>query len=199
MIDTLGKTLARGVGTSRATFMLALCSLGLTLLPGSLDLMALDRTASHVAQVWRQFSGHLVHSDSGHLAWNLLGLVILGMAFEPLLRWRFSAVLAAAALVINAWFYLGNETLTRYCGLSGVLNGVLVMGLLEWHRRSGDILPLLVLLGATAKLCFELFSGLSVFTETAWQAVPQAHLMGMLAGFAWYLGELCNRGQANPL
>lgn len=189
---------ARGLLMSRATIALLVAAMAATLAPGALQLMPLDRTAALADQPWRLLTAHLVHSDAEHLAWNLLGLGILGAAFEPLLRWRLSAVLLAGALAIDAWFYLADAAPVRYCGLSGALNGLLVLGLLEWRRRSGELLPLLILTGATGKLCFDLVSGINVFTDPAWRSVPAAHLVGMLAGVAWFAGERWRRHFAGP-
>lgn len=178
--------LIRGVTASRITFALAVLATVMSLSSGALEVFPLDKQLLAV-EPWRLFSGHLVHSDGEHLVWNLLGLAILGLAFEPMLRWQLAGVLLAAAAMINGWFFAFDTQLSRYCGLSGALNGLLVLGLLEWWRRSGEILPLLIGLGASLKIWFEMASGLNVFTDPAWRSVPQAHLIGMLSGLAWFL------------
>lgn len=182
-------TVARGASASRVTLTLGALALLFSLAPGGPDAWLLDHSAVLASQPWRLLTAHLAHSDPVHLAWNLLGLAVLGAAFEPLLRWRLWAVLAAAALAIDAWFYLADPGLARYCGLSGALNGLLVLGLIEWHRRSGDRLPVLIGIGALGKTLVELFYGVTVFTELAWQPVPEAHLIGMAAAVAWWAAE----------
>lgn len=185
----IAATVARGASASRATLTLGALALVFSLAPGGPDAWLLDRSAALASQPWRLLTAHLAHSDPAHLAWNLLGLAVLGAAFEPLLRWRLWAVLVAAALAIDAWFYLADPNLARYCGLSGALNGLLVLGLIEWHRRSGDWLPALIGIGALGKTLVELLSGVTVFTELAWQPVPEAHLIGMTIGTLWALGD----------
>ncbi len=186
----------RAVGAlsqSPSTWALALAAALATLAPEALALLPLERSVSLWGQPWRLLSAHLAHCDVGHLAWNLLGLGVLGAAFEPLLRWCLPLVLLLSALAINAWFYLVADALERYCGLSGVLNAVLTLGLLSWWRRTGDALPLLVGLAAVVKLGVEWHTGVAVFTDPGWRSVPAAHAVGMLTGIACFFAEACWR------
>lgn len=184
-MSALTAAVARGVSTSRATLTLGVLAAVLSLAPPGPETWFLNRDIALTAQPWRLLTAHLTHSDPEHLAWNLIGLAALGTAFEPILRWRLPAVLATAVLFIDIWFYLADPGLTRYCGLSGLLNGLLIAGLLEWYRRSGEQMPILIGIGALAKTLFELFSDVAVFTNLAWQPAPEAHLLGISAGIIW--------------
>jgi hypothetical protein len=97
----------------------------------------------------------------------------------------------AAAL----WWQL--PELERYCGLSGMLNGLFVLALADlWQRhRQPVVLAAAVLL--CAKLLAELAAGQSVLTDPLWPGVPLAHLAGLLGGLAFLGGDRAYRHQRN--
>ena len=72
--------------------------------------------------------------------------------------------------------------LTRYCGLSGLLNSLLAAGLCMLWRETRDPVVLLVAAGAVAKIAFEGLSGQAVFVDIAWPSVPSVHGVGFAAG-----------------
>jgi rhomboid family GlyGly-CTERM serine protease len=139
-------------------------------------------------QLWRLLSGHLVHSDPAHLGWDLGALVLLGWAFEPLLRERFWYLLGVAALVIDAGLWFGLSGLARYCGLSGLLNALLAAGLWRLWRQHGrhPLVPAIALLSLLKPL-WELSAGQALFTSTLWPSLPEAHLLGLAAGLGYAL------------
>jgi rhomboid family GlyGly-CTERM serine protease len=139
-------------------------------------------------QLWRLLSGHLVHSDPAHLGWDLGALVLLGWAFEPLLRERFWSLLGVAALVIDAGLWFGLPGLARYCGLSGLLNALLAAGLWRLWRQHGrhPLVPAIALLSLLKPL-WELSAGQALFTSTLWPSLPEAHLLGLAAGLGYAL------------
>ena len=44
--------------------------------------LVFDHARVAQGEVWRLLSGHLVHSDAAHLAWNLAAFVILGCCWS---------------------------------------------------------------------------------------------------------------------
>ena len=72
--------------------------------------------------------------------------------------------------------------LTRYCGLSGLLNSLLAAGLYMLWRETRDPVVLLVATGAVANIAFEGLSGQTVFADIAWPSVPSVHGVGFAAG-----------------
>ncbi len=144
-----------------------------------------DRAAISDGEVWRLITGHLVHTDASHFAWNLGAFVILGTILERELRLPFRrhvALLLSGAAVISAWLWWGMPQLARYCGISAVLNTqfTAVLGFL-WLRTKSRLVPL-VGLGAVLKIGIEKIFGTSLFVDMTWPSVPEAHLAGLAAG-----------------
>jgi len=87
-----------------------------------------------------------------------------------------------------AWF---NVALRYYCGLSGVLNTVLLAALYEL-RHSVDRGWLVAFAGlVAAKLAWEWHSGVALLTHTQWPPAVGAHIAGfgagllLVAAYAW--------------
>ncbi len=72
--------------------------------------------------------------------------------------------------------------MSRYCGLSGLLNSLLATGIYVLWRERRDPVVLLVAAGAVAKITFEGLSGQAVFTYVAWPSVPIVHGVGFATG-----------------
>jgi rhomboid family GlyGly-CTERM serine protease len=144
-----------------------------------------DRMAIMSGEFWRLFTGHFVHTDNNHLTWNVLAFLILGAVLE----WEFRlpahfhfTVLGLGALTIDAWLWWGMPEITRYCGISAVLNTQLgVAAILLWATTKSP-LAILVGLGAMAKIVAEITLQTSLFTDTLWPSVPEAHLAGLVIG-----------------
>jgi rhomboid family GlyGly-CTERM serine protease len=148
-----------------------------------------DRQAILAGQIWRLFTGHLVHLGWPHLLINLAGLalvwVLVGSALSNS-RWALTTL--ACALAVSLGLLVLSPTVARYVGLSGVLHGLLAAGaLVQWRsgvQRAGWILGVLAL-----KLAWEQMAGpLPGSAATAGgRIIVDAHLYGALAGLlaAW--------------
>lgn len=171
------------------TCIMLLITFGLFVLSGPApEMMVFDREAIMQGELWRLFTGHWVHSDWEHLAWNLLALGLLGWMIELSLGQRklFQALLVGMCLV-DAWAWWFLPSLVYYCGLSGILNTLLIVSVIEgWFRTRNNVF-LLVFIGAMAKITLELIQSSALLTHTAWPAVPQAHLAGAIAGIIFLL------------
>jgi rhomboid family GlyGly-CTERM serine protease len=144
--------------------------------------LVFDRQAIMQGELWRLLTGHWVHTDIEHLVWNLLALGILGWMIETSLgHLKLYTALITGMCVVNAWVWWFIPSLDYYCGLSGILNTLLFVILIDGWRRSRNYIFPLVVIGATAKIGFELFQSSAIFTNTSWPAVPEAHLAGALA------------------
>lgn len=165
------------------TFFLLLIGLVLYVFAGPApEALVYDRQAITHGELWRLFTAHWVHADREHLVWNLLALGILGWMLESSLgRFKLYAALLAGITFVSAWLWWFIPSLDYYCGLSGTLNTLLFVILLDGWRRSGSLIFLLVAMGASAKIGVELMRASAIFTNTSWPAVPEAHLAGALA------------------
>jgi rhomboid family GlyGly-CTERM serine protease len=144
--------------------------------------LVLDRAAVASGEWWRPITGHWVHSDASHALWNIAAFAFLGALFEGRLGWRMIAALGLGMLSVNLWFLVGLPDLTRYCGLSGILNALLAAGLVAMWRDTRDPLVVLVGIGAVLKIVVESVLDHAVFSTTAWASVPTAHAAGYIAG-----------------
>jgi rhomboid family GlyGly-CTERM serine protease len=131
---------------------------------------------------WRLLSGHLVHADWEHWFWNVAALAVLGSYLEKrsIYLW-FQGILTGIASV-NILLLSGWSQVTRYCGLSGMLNTLLVLALYQYWQetRSGWVIAIAFI--CLSKLVLELFFGTSLLTDISWPPFPFAHLAGTLVG-----------------
>lgn len=143
------------------------------------DLLVLDRNE---ARWWPWLSAHLLHTDREHFGWNVLALLCLGWLAETQERLRFALSLAIGVVAVDLWFAWCNFTLRYYCGLSGVLNTVLLATLYEL-RHSVARGWLFAFAGlVAAKLAWEWHSGVALLTNTQWPPAVGAHIAGFAAG-----------------
>lgn len=153
-----------------------------------------DRDAVAQGELWRLFTAHLVHAGGSHLAWDVAGLLVLGLLFEARQGRLFFPVLIAGTVAIDAWLWLGSG-LSRYCGLSGVLNSLLAAGLVVLWRESRSWTAAATAVLALAKIAVEATRQSALFTATAWPPAPSAHAMGFIAGLAaWAILLRSRRG-----
>jgi rhomboid family GlyGly-CTERM serine protease len=144
--------------------------------------LVLDRAGVAQGEWWRLLTGHWAHSDADHALWNIAALAFLGALLERPLGGRLFASLALGMLLVDAWFLFGLPGLSRYCGLSGILNALLASGLIALWRERRDPLIALVGAGAVLKIAAEAGLGQALFSSTQWSSMPAAHAAGMLAG-----------------
>jgi rhomboid family GlyGly-CTERM serine protease len=152
-----------------------------------------DRARLLHGEIWRAWTGHLVHFGSSHLLWNLAIFLAAGCWIERLrprsTRWFYvicAPVIAASLLILE-------PDLARYAGLSGVATGVLVfLGCVKldshsaeptwfWVAVFGLVVVKIALETVThTPLLVEDFSGIVV--------VPLAHISGAVCGIAtWFV------------
>lgn len=146
-----------------------------------------DRTAIAAGEWWRLLTGHWVHSDPQHALWDIAALLIFGLLFEARLGWRLPLALLLATAGVDAWLWWGQPDLQRYCGLSGILNGLLAAGLYQMWRDLRHPVVLLAAAAAVLKILIEMQAGEALFTQTAWASIPMAHAAGFLTGMVWAL------------
>ena len=126
-------------------------------------------------------SGHWMHADAPHLAWNVAALAVLGALIElrsrRLLLWSILVGMGSVDLLLLSPL----SELQRYCGLLGLLNTLLGVVLCLLWQSSRSRLVMAVGLACFLKIVFEIGSGQSVFTDISWPPFALAHLAGALA------------------
>ncbi len=146
------------------------------------DVWVFDRTAIAQGDWWRLFTGHWVHSSLAHAIWDIGALLVVGFLFEKQLGRQMFFVLFLGGLAVDAWIWWGETSLAYYCGLSGILNSLMAVGLVQLWREQRHALILLVGLGYVGKVCMELVDGQMLLTHTAWPGVPEVHAVGLVCG-----------------
>lgn len=171
-------------------------TIGLVMLTTGLYLMVPDLTPLYFSadgiargELWRFITGHLVHADLQHLIWNCLGLAVLGALIEQYSRARLWASLGVGMVAVSALLMSPFSQLVYYCGLSGVLNTLLLVVL--WHEwsRTRSRLVVAIACGSIAKAAIEVTTGQSVLTHISWPPYAWSHVAG-LAGGALLVGFL---------
>lgn len=101
------------------------CALVLTYLPHGLSHFRYDRAALASGEVWRLITAHLVHLNTPHLLFNLLGLWLLcELLWHELPLLHGLGLLGSAAIGIGALLWWFHPELVWYAGLSGALHGL---------------------------------------------------------------------------
>ena len=146
-----------------------------------------ERGAVLDGEWWRLLTGHLVHADAAHLAWNLTGAALVWWLFGAEYgRAEWAAILFASAAAIDVAFLGAMPGLDWYVGLSGVLHGCMAAGLAAWLARARDPLVLAVAVLFAAKLGWEHWQGPLPFTAGTLElpVIVEAHSYGALGGLA---------------
>jgi rhomboid family GlyGly-CTERM serine protease len=158
------------------------------LIPGAARWLEYDRAAIAGGEVWRLLTAHFAHWSAEHLAWDVIAFLVLGVMCEREGRARFLACVGGAALAVSLAVWWAMPELDRYRGLSGLDSALLVL-LAVSLMRHGDTRRLLAgawgLVAFLAKLVWEGATGGALFVhDPGLAAVPLAHLVGALVGFA---------------
>ena len=194
--------LNQGHKNSRARWILAavVAAIALALQLGEFgvrEVLAWDRDGLASGQAWRLLSGHFVHLGWSHLLLNLAGLALVAWLVGKRFSWQRWLVIGAFSIAaIDAGFWFLYPNLGWYVGLSGMLYGLLVAGLLAGvlqRDREAIILSVFIV----AKLAWEQLVGpLPASESTAGgRVIVEAHLYGALGGLLGSLVCLYNAPQ----
>jgi rhomboid family GlyGly-CTERM serine protease len=136
---------------------------------------------------WRLATGHWVHFSFSHLFWNGALIGIAGSLLETtdLRRWR--RCLACSLGILGPGILLLAPGLSTYAGLSGIAAAFLTtLALSRLEQKTGPaglwyglLLALPLKIGLEAALASPL---VATFSDAGIRALPQAHLLGMIAG-----------------
>jgi rhomboid family GlyGly-CTERM serine protease len=161
-----------------------LCALagGLALLPSTVQASLYFDQNHLLAGNWTGLlSGHWLHVDTEHLVWNVGALAVLATMIEQYSRRLLLLSILAGTVSIDLLLLSPLGDVTRYCGLSGVLNTLLGVALfLLWKRTRSHMIVLVGMLCAL-KITVEMRSGQSLFTNISWPPYAAAHLAGLIA------------------
>lgn len=151
-----------------------------------------DRQAILSGEWYRLVTGHIVHLDWSHLAYNVGAFAALGWLFE---KAGFGGpeclaeLLAIAALAISTTLLLFDPATSLYCGFSACLNALYTAAALCLWRRTRSLIWIGFALLAPMKIGCEWMFGSFVSTGLAWPPHSGAHMVGVAVGFTWFLAR----------
>jgi len=168
---------------------------------GAASVLRYDRERILQGNAWRLLTGHLVHADFPHLAWNLFGIVLVWALFAgEFTAGSWIAVMLASTAAIDLGFLAFEPGLEWYVGFSGVLHGLMAAGLVAWLRERRDPLIVVVAVLFVGKLVWEHVRGPLPFTAgtLAVAVVHEAHTYGAIGGALCAAWLLARRSHARP-
>lgn len=148
------------------------------------ELLRYDRIAIADGELWRLFSGHLVHLGWSHFLLNGAGLLLifyLVLTRFTTLQWLIISIVVIAGIDVGFWNW--QPQLIWYVGLSGLLHGFLAAGAVDGIRtRQLDYWLIGTFL--LIKLTYEQLVGPLPGSEgtTGGNVVVAAHLYGAISG-----------------
>lgn len=145
-----------------------------------------------LAEIWRLWTGHLVHLSWAHLGMNLLTVAVLQALFIGV--WRavdWLLLLSVLGLAVSLLFWGLQPQLEWYVGLSGVLHGMWAVGAMRLWQRDQLVAGLLIVL-LIAKIVYEQVAGSMPWSQSlaGGKVVIDAHAYGAYVGTAWAAFEL---------
>ncbi len=171
------------------TQRIPILTIGLLAMLISLHWMVADKTLLYFSatditrgETWRFISGHFMHADTQHLLWNCLGLAVLGALIEQYSRGLLGLALGIGIISVSTLLLTPFSQLQYYCGLSGVLNTLLLVALwLEWTRTRSWLI-IAITCGSIIKAVIEVSLGTSVVTHISWPPYAWSHVAGLAGG-----------------
>lgn len=156
-----------------------------------------DRAAILDGQWWRLLTGNFAHLGWYHLFLNEAGLLVLVLLCPqplPLRVWLRRVVLLA--LGVSAGLLLFVPELTTYVGMSGVIHGLFVLGLVPQVLRR-DLIAFGCLLYLVGKIGWELYAGAPLSDEAAigGRVVVESHFFGTISALLYAAAFRSFRGQ----
>ncbi len=151
--------------------------------------LAFDRGQIAAGEWYRFLTGNLAHLGWYHWFLNELGLVVLVLLCPEALPWRvWLRRLIWLSLGMTACLYLFVPDLHNYVGMSGVIHGLFVLGLMPQVLKR-DLIALGCLLYLLGKIGWELYAGAAVSDEAAigGRVATESHFFGVVAAFAYGL------------
>lgn len=175
---------------------IALAALVIQLIPAAREPFIYDRAAVAAGQLWRLWTGHLVHFGWPHFIADMGLLLALGYALgrrHPRFVWSSFVVLPP---VITLGVFVLEPEMNRYAGLSAVdLSLLLYLALAGWQRDWRDWFWPAVLAVYVFELGYEILrggtgGGMIRFDEADVRVATTAHLVGAAyALLAWLIAR----------
>lgn len=156
-----------------------------------------ERSGIFAGDVWRLFTAHFVHLGWGHLLMNLAALALIwGLAWRTLRVSAWVVISIISMTSVSAGLLVFNPALEWYVGLSGMLHGLFLAGIIANLTTPAHRLEIVLLLALCGKVVWEQLygplPGSAAFAGGA-VVVVDAHLYGLAGGLAGVLPYVLSR------
>jgi len=154
------------------------------LVPQLQPALVYNREAIGSGELWRLFTGNLVHFSPGHLLKDVVALLVAGAIVEMRRYRHFALLCIVSATLIGATLYAAEAGVLIYGGLSGVAIAAVAYLGLQGAAEGGAYARVcqVLLLGLAAKIIIELSSGLQA--SDGFVLVPISHVVGAFTAAA---------------
>jgi rhomboid family GlyGly-CTERM serine protease len=191
-VETSQNIIAEAPYSSVKSWAAPLALMGLLLLTELLgnsgrEWLRYDRSLIGAGEWWRLLTGSFVHLGWWHLFLNEMGLAVLVLLCpQPLSFAVWARRLLLLSVGMSLGLYLFVPQLGFYVGMSGVIHGLFLLGLMPQVLKK-DLIALGCLLYLFGKLGWEIYSGAPVSDEQALggSVVLESHLFGTLSALAY--------------
>lgn len=148
-------------------------------------------------EIWRLFTGQLIHISVAHLFSNCAMILIAGGLIERCSRRQLQLTIVFSLLAVGPLLLLFDSNLATYAGLSGIA-AASIASIVTTHLigpgRCSWLWPMIALL-LLGKLVYESIDPtllLAASPSSIYRSVPLAHLLGTVAGISAAL--VCHSG-----
>ncbi|HUS24074.1 MAG TPA: rhombosortase [Candidatus Binatia bacterium] len=146
-----------------------------------------DAAAIHAGQWWRLLTANWVHMGWWHLFLNEVGIVVLVLLCPERLPWPVWArrlLLIGTGMCVCLYFFV--PRVQWYVGMSGLIHGLFVLGLVPLVRRR-DFIAAVCLAYLVGKIGWEMVAGVPISDEKAigGSVLVESHLYGVLSALAY--------------
>ncbi len=151
------------------------------------DALRYERAAIGAGEWWRLLSGNFVHLSPWHSFLNALGVLVLALLCPESLDWKiWLRRLLFLSLGMSLGLYFFVPSAQAYVGLSGVIHGLFVLGLMPQVLKK-DLIATGCLLYLCGKIGWEMVVGAPVSDEAALggRVLVESHLFGTLSAFLY--------------
>jgi len=148
------------------------------------ELLRYDRVWIGQGESWRFLSGHLTHLGTSHLALNGAGLLLVWFLVGNAYAVRnWVIIIGVTLIVMNLGFWFLMPELYWYVGMSGLLHGLLVAGMVPKFRQI-DVETVVLIVLLSAKVGWEQFNGPVPGSElsSGGPVIVNSHLYGLVGG-----------------
>lgn len=151
------------------------------------DALRYDRSAITTGEWWLLLTGNYVHLGAYHALLNALGVLVYVLLCPEIVPWTvWLRRLLFLSFGMTLGLYIFVPTAAAYVGLSGVIHGLFVLGLMPQVLKK-DLIALGCLTYLIGKIGWELFAGAPVSDEAALggSVLVESHLFGTLSAFVY--------------